>query len=226
MILIRRAARVRHQRPVRAYLMRAALVVALAVGMLTAAAAPAAAHVARDVGAYHFLVGWGTEPAYAGQMNSVQLILTVRSTGKPVVALGNSLTVTVIYGAQQMQLPLVPTFDPDTGLGTPGDYRAWLFPTAPGNYTFHFIGAISGQSIDQSFTSSPTTFATVQDPSQVEFPQRVPSAAELSQRLDVQLPRMATSSTASTARTLGIVGLVVGTLGLLVAVAALARRRT
>ena len=198
---------------------------AIATIALLATAAPALAHEARDVGAYHFLVGWGNEPAYAGQQNSVQLILAYRKTGKPVTNLGNTLKVTVIYGTKSMVLGLEPTFDPDAGLGTPGDYRAWLFPTAPGNYTFHFTGSIGSQKIDQSFTSGPTTFNTVQDPTATEFPIQPPTMTELSQRVAVALPRLASSSQASRAQLFGIVGLVVGALGLVVAVIALLSKK-
>ena len=200
-----------------------AVVIATAAVLLSAA--PAYAHEQRNVGAYRFTVGWGSEPAYVGQENSVQLILADRATGKPVVNLGTSLKVTVVFGSQSMVFALEPTFDPDTGLGTPGDYRAWLFPTAPGNYTFHFTGSIGPQKIDQSFTSGPTTFATVQDPTGAEFPVETPTMTELSQRFEVALPRLATSSQASRAQLFGIVGLVVGALGLAVAVLALVRRR-
>ena len=189
------------------------------------AAAPAGAHEVRDVGAYHFVVGWGTEPAYAGQENSVQLLLGSRGTGRPVVTLGGTLHVDVIFGGRTMTLALEPTFDPDTGLGTPGDYRAWLFPTAPGNYTFRFSGTIGSQTIAQSFTSGPTTFSAVQDPMSAEFPVRAPSLAELSARLDTQLPRLAAASAASRAQLFGIIGLAVGALGLAVAIAALLRVR-
>jgi hypothetical protein len=199
---------------------------ALAVACATLwAAAPAAAHEVRDVGAYRFVVGWGTEPAYAGQENSVQLLLSSRSTGRPVVSVGNALHVGVIFGSRTMALALEPTFDPDTGLGTPGDYRAWLFPTAPGDYTFHFRGTIGSQTIDQSFTSGPTTFSAVQDPMTAEFPVRAPTPAELSQRLDAQLPRLASAGAASRARLFGIIGMAVGALGLVVAVVALLRVR-
>ena len=189
------------------------------------AAAPASAHEVRDVGAYRFVVGWGTEPAYVGQENSVQLILSDRATGKPVVNLGNSLKVMVMYGSQMMVFGLEPTFDPDTGLGTPGDYRAWLFPTAPGNYTFHFIGTVGTQHIDQRFTSGPTTFNTVQDPTASEFPVQTPTMTELSQRVSTSLPRLATSSQTSRAQLFGIVGLAVGAAGLAVALVALLRKR-
>jgi hypothetical protein len=201
----------------------AAAVAAVTISLL-AGAAPAWAHEARDVGAYHFLVGWGSEPAFVGQENSIQLILTDRATGKPVMNLG-TLKVTAVFGAQTMVFALEPTFDPDTGLGTPGDYRAWLFPTAPGDYTFHFAGTVASQKIDQSFTSSPTTFNPVQEPTTAEFPVQTPTMTELSQRVSVALPRLATSSQNSRAQLFGILGMAVGALGLVVAVVALATRR-
>ena len=203
---------------------RLAVLVAVATITLLLGAAPAWAHEARDVGAYHFLVGWGSEPAFVGQENSIQLVLTDRATGKPVLNLG-TLKVTAVFGSQTMVFALEPTFDPDTGLGTPGDYRAWLFPTAPGDYTFHFTGTIGSQKIDQSFTSGPTTFNPVQDPTTVEFPLQMPTMTELSQRVSVALPRLASSSQSSRAELFGIVGMVVGALGLAVAVVALATSR-
>ena len=187
------------------------------------AAAPAGAHEIRNVGAYRFVVGWGTEPAYAGQENSVQLVLSTISTGRPVVDLGSTLRVTVIFGTQTMTFALEPTFDSDTGFGTPGDYRAWLVPTAPGDYRFHFSGTIGSQAIDQSFTSGPTTFATVQDPTTVEFPMQTPTMLELAQRMDTQLPHLAGAAEASRAQLFGIIGLAIGALGLIVAVVALVR---
>ena len=210
--------------------MRRKLAAVLATAVVTAllllvAASPAAAHTVKKVGAYQFVVGWGSEPAYAGLLNSVQLVLTKLSDGKPVVNLGTSLTVTVIYGSQKMPLALTPTFDPDTGFGTPGDYRAWLFPTAPGNYTFHFTGTIGSQKVDQSFTSGPTTFATVEDPMNAQFPVKAPNAVQLSQRLDTALPRLESTSSSSSGRTYGIIGIAVGALGLIAGGFALVRAR-
>ena len=170
-------------------------------------------------------VGWGSAPAYAGQLNSVQLVLDTLSSGKPYTSLIDTLKVTVIYGQQQMEFALTPTFDPDTGFGTPGDYRAWLFPTAPGNYTFHFTGTIGSQKVDESFTSGPTTFATVEDPAAAQFPVKAPSNAQIAARVAAESARSATSSEVSSARTLGIVGIVVGVLGLVVASIALVRKR-
>jgi hypothetical protein len=192
---------------------------------LLVSAAPAAAHEVRQVGAYRFTVGWGSEPAFAGQENSVQLIVTSRRTGRPVVTAADTLHVTVGFGVRSQAFALVPTFDPDTGLGAPGDYRAWLIPTAPGDYTFHFTGTIGSQTIDQRFTSGPTTFATVQDPTAAEFPVQTPTMTELAQRVYVALPRLASSSQASRARLFGLIGMVVGALGLVVAAVALMTKR-
>jgi len=212
-----------------------AMTLVLAGALTILAAAPALAHEARTVGAYHFLVGFGDEPPYAGLKNSVQLVLSDRR-GRPVTNLTDTLKVEVIFGTQKMQLPLEATFDPDTGLGTPGDYRAWFIPTAPGTYTFHFSGTIGKQSVDQSFTSGASTFNDVVDPAQVEFPNKVPSEADLAARLDREVPRLnnaigaaaaRSAGRSDTARTLAIVAIVVGGVGLLVGgtALALARRR-
>ena len=155
----------------------------------------------------------------------MQLVLATLSNGKPYTSLTDTLKVTVSYGHQQMEFALTPTFDPDTSFGTPGDYRAWLFPTVPGNYTFRFTGTIGTQKVDQSFTSGPTTFATVVDPASVQFPVKAPSNAQIAARVAADSVRSATASQVSSARTIGIIGVVVGVVGLLVAGVALVRRR-
>lgn len=70
----------------RTTIIAAAAAMGLAGLLLPLLAAPAAAHGERKVGSYNFVVGFGTEPAYAGVPNSVQLILS--SGGKPVTDLG------------------------------------------------------------------------------------------------------------------------------------------
>jgi hypothetical protein len=185
-----------------------------AVALVVMTAAPASAHEQRKVGRWMFTVGWGEEPVYAGTRNSIQLILKDAS-GHAVTDLGDTLKVTVIYGTQSVDLPLETTFDPDSGAGTPGDYRAWLIPTAPGNYTFHFTGTIRGDKIDQRFTSSDTTFDPVKDPAEVEFPAKPPTTAQLSDRITRDATRIQKSQNdAKTATTLAIVGIIVGALGL------------
>ncbi|MCX6365005.1 MAG: hypothetical protein NTW58_12735 [Actinobacteria bacterium] len=100
----------------------AALVaVALCLALVTMAA-PAAAHTTKDVGAYMMTVGWGSEPTYTGQQNSVQLLLYDKATGKPILDLTDTLKVTVVFADKQAEFPLTPEFDAEEGLGTPGDY--------------------------------------------------------------------------------------------------------
>ena len=212
----------------------AALVVAAVLGSLVLVpSTPAFAHEIREVGKYQFTVGFDVEPAYLDQSNSVVLFLNDRATGKPVTDLGDTLKVAVEYGSQSKNVALEPGFDPDTGIGTPGQYNAFFWPTAPGKYTFHFTGSISGEKIDESFTSGPDTFSEVEDPSSVEFPNKVPSVGEVGQLVHNQGQRLAAQASsaaddASSAKTLGLIGIIVGAIGLLMAAGALvvARRRT
>ena len=205
---------------------RSAAIVAVALCLaLVTMAAPAAAHTTKDVGAYAFTVGWGSEPTYAGQQNSVQLLLYDKATRKPILDLTDTLKVTVVYADKQAEFPLTPAFDAEEGLGTPGDYRAWFFPTAPGDYTFHFTGTIGSQKVDESFTSGPTTFSTVEDPAAAQFPVKAPTNVQLSQRMDAELSRLATESQASSARSLAFVAVVVGVIGFALATFALLRKR-
>lgn len=208
---------------------RLALIGGLAAVFVVALSSPAFAHEERTVGAYQIVVGWGDEPAYAGSKNSVQVILATKA-GKPVSNLGDSLKVEVIFGEQQMELPFEPAFDVEEGFGTPGDYRAWIIPTTPGAYTFHLFGTIGKQKVDERFTSGPTTFDDVADPAEVEFPTKVPTGTELSERFDREIPRVNAAianarsqaeDRADTARTLAIVGIVIGAVGLLLAMVAL-----
>lgn len=203
-------------------LSRYALATAVLGVLVIGVNAPAFAHVEKAVGRYKFTVGWGTEPTYAGVENSVQLILAA-ANGKPVTDLGDSLKVTVEFQGQTATYGLETTFDPDSGQGTPGDYRAFFIPTRPGDYTFHFTGSIHGQKVDQSFTSSSTTFDPVKDPSEVMFPAKDPSAGDLANRVVAVDGRVGQArsvadkgkSTAGTALILGIIGVVLGAGGLI-----------
>lgn len=213
------------------------------VTMLMVFLAPAAlAHEERGVGAFEFAVGLGAEPAYVGQPNSVQLLLA--RGGEPVLDLGDTLDVEVSFGdADPLQLTLEPFFE-EGEFGTLGDYRAWFIPTSVGSYTFHFSGTIDGQDVDETFTSSPQTFDDVVSTDAIQYPEKVPSAGDLADRIDRVEPRLtsaiddartaavaqarAASKDAKNARTLGAIGIVVGVLGLLGAGAALVlvRRET
>ena len=189
-----------------------------ALGLALAFVVPASAHEVRTVGSYQFTVGWLHEPAYADEQNAVQFLLA-DAHGNPVTDLGDTLKVEVIYqGSKMPAQSLTATYDPDTGLGKQGEYLASLIPTRPGNYTFHFTGTVHGQAVDQSFTSSPTTFDEVKEPAAVEFPAQDPSRSQISQELTRINARAASAQTSAqndvtTARNLAIAGIVLGVLG-------------
>jgi hypothetical protein len=188
-----------------------------AIATFALAAGPASAHEQRQVGAYQLTVGWAHEPTYTGVENAVQLFIK-DAKGNPIDDLGDppTLKVQVINGSQTSDpLDLKASFDPDTGLGMHGEFDAAIVPTVPGDYTFHFTGSINGQSIDQKFTSSDKTFDTVKDPTEVQFPAKVPSNGQLAQsvsRLDSRATTAAKNAkdSADTAKTLAIVGIAVG----------------
>jgi hypothetical protein len=188
----------------------------IAAGLIVILSGTAAAHEERKVGKYHFAVGFGDEPAYAAQKNSVQLFLHDESTDKPIVDLGPTLKVQVAYGAQKLA-PI--TMEPDFEIGEsgiPGDYRGWFIPTRPGTYSFHFTGSIKGQKINETFKSGPTTFSNVDDPQSVEFPAKDPTAGQLNDLVSRQTSRLTrgiaaarsdASSSTSTARNIAVVAL-------------------
>jgi hypothetical protein len=206
----------------------------LAVATLVLAAGPAAAHEEREVDGLQLVVGFGQEPAYAGQPNSVQLLLF--RGGKPVTDLGDSLKVAVGFGDSSKDLAIEPFFEIGE-FGTPGDYRAWFIPTRPGTYSFHFTGSIEKTKVDETFTSGPKTFDDVVNPTDVEFPVQDPTTGQLSERIDREVPRLqssvqdaggaasAASDDASSARTLALIGIVVGALGLIAGIAGIATAR-
>jgi hypothetical protein len=188
--------------------------------LLCLSALPAAAHEVRTVGAYQFTVGWQHEPTYVGELNAVQLFLH-DSQGKPIEDIGSppTLQLTVATGSQtSAPLELRASWDPDTQLGMHGEFDASLIPETPGTYTFRFTGTLNGQKIDQSFTSSDSTFDSVVSPSAIQFPTEAPSAVDLGASVGRLEPRVdgaastahSAHNDASTATTLAIVALVVG----------------
>jgi hypothetical protein len=193
------------------------------------AAAPASAHEHRHVSGdkYEFTVGWGDEPTYTGFKNSVSL--TVKdSAGRAVTDIGDGLQVEVATGTAKGTFPLSPAFSVGV-YGTPGEYTAPLVPTRAGQYSFRIFGTIHGDAINETFTSSDTTFEGVEDAGEVAFPAKDPSTGELAQRLDREVPRLRSEARkagddASGARTVGYIGIVVGAIGIVVGGIGLARR--
>jgi len=205
----------------------------LSLAVLTAVltgALPVAAHETNEVGALAVEIGWGVEPAYVGQLNSVQVIVTHKADGDPIEDPGARLKATVVYGDQQVKVDLVPNFEE-----RPGEYRALLIPTSPGDYTFRIAGTVEGQEVDEKVTSSPDTFSPVEAAAAVQFPVKEPSTAEIAGRLDAELARLAEGQTevaggpsqgeVDSARTLALVGIAVGAAGIVLAAVALVVRR-
>jgi hypothetical protein len=188
------------------------------VGMAFAAAVmpgSVMAHVEIDVGdgRYVMEVGFRDEPAYLGQPNALALSVEQYATGgtEPVNDLAATLSAEVSKDGQAMNLPLVPVGE--------GEYEAAFVPTATGDYTFRISGAIGEATVDESVTSGPTTFNSVEPLSTIEFPQPLPNPVQL------QTAVAEANAAASTARTLGVVAIVAGVLGLILGALALARSR-
>ena len=189
-----------------------ALIVLASLGMYSGRAY---AHERRMVGAYQFVVGWLTEPAYVGQLNALDLRVTDtrQNPAAPVSGLEKTLTADVAAGGLT-PFPLAVT----ARFGTAGAYNGVVMPTVKGTYTFHITGKIDTTNIDEKFTSGPNTFGDIEDTAAVQYPQKVPVADELGKRLD------SIQSGVDQTRILAIVAIALAVLGL--GGAALARRRT
>jgi hypothetical protein len=161
----------------------AAVAVGLVLTLTTAQAV--SAHAAKEVGEFHLEIGWLNEPALVGQPNAVQLAIRNHDE-TPVTDLGpDDLTVTISTGDENSAaLPLTPAFDAEEGEGPLGEYHANLIPTAPGDYTFHFIGKIHDTAVDFSLASGDETFDPVVGSSDLEFPVKQPTLTEVGTRLD------------------------------------------
>ena len=207
-----------------------ALTLAGVTALLVAPAVPAFAHGDTHVGDLELTIGFGTEPAYAGFPNSVEVLLV--HDGQPVTD-AKGLTVDVTFGDDTATFDLEPNFAVGV-YGDPGDYRAWFVPSQPGPYTFHILGTVDGEDVDVEMTSGDDTFAEVQDTSEAAFPPvEAPSNGELADRIEAdgarveaaQVAAQQASDDASSIRTIAIVGVIVGAIGLIAALAALARSR-
>lgn len=195
------------------------------LGLLLAvlvAPGPVSAHERRDLagGKYLAVVGFLTEPAFADQMNGLDLTITSKTEktadgkDKPIEGLEKTLKAQVIVGGGAKTLDL----ELRTRFGMPGKYAAYFQPTKEGQYIFRVYGEIEGQKIDERFESGPGRFNDVQSLAAVQFPERKTVPADLPARLD------AAEAKAGAARLLGIGGLVTGLLGLGLGAFALLRR--
>jgi hypothetical protein len=198
----------------------------LTFALVGGGAASAHAHEIVDVGPLRLVVGFGVEPAYTGQPNSVSVLLS--RDDRPVTN-ARGLEVEVSFGDASVVLPME-TF------GDTGDYRASFIPSQPGDYTFRVRGRVDGERIDEEFTSGPSTFSPVEDPSSATFPPvDTPSNEELAARIETESSRTSQIATAveaarlasEDARSMAVIGIVVGAVGVIAAIGvlAMARRR-
>ena len=195
--------------------LRPAGLVALGMTLLMLNAPAASAHIDVDVGdgRYVMEIGFRDEPAYLGLPNALFLKVGEYGTGgtEPVEGLATTLTAEVTKEGQTRSLPLEPQGE--------GVYEAAIVPTSTGDYTFRITGTIGDAAIDESVTSGPTTFNSVEPLSAIEFPFPQPDAGQLA------AAGAEAQAAAATARTLGMAGVAAGILALIVAVVALARSR-
>jgi hypothetical protein len=183
-----------------------AALVATAAGCLGAGFV--VAHVDVDVGdgQYVMEVGFRDEPAYVGQPNAIYIHVEEYATGgtEPVDGLASTLTAEVSKDGQSLTPSLMPMGD--------GTYEAIFVPTETGDYTFRISGTIGEATVDESVTSSPNTFDSVQPLTAIEFPpQEGASPGALAQSAQTE---------AANARMFGIAGTALGALGLVLAVVA------
>ena len=177
----------------------AALVVAAS---LIAFTNTAAAHETRNVGPYVFVVGWLNEPAFQGQPNAATVRITDGrvTPAKPVLEVDKTLAIKVFSGG--LTTPF--TGNLRTVFGQPGLYALDVIPTVSGGYKYQFTGKVESLDVNETFESGPGRFNDVQAAASLQFPEQVPSGADLARRLnDIQ-------AAADQARILAIVAVVIG----------------
>jgi len=165
----------------------------------------AAAHERRTVGPYQWVVGFISEPAFAGIPNSLDLrISDTRVTpAKAVEGLEKTLTADVQSGGLA---PLALTIT--ARFGTPGAYNGYFVPTAPGTYTYHIKGKIDTLDVDEKFESGPGRFNDVESTTALQYPTKVPTADDLTKRLaDLQSGIDQTRLLSAAAVVIGLVAL-------------------
>ena len=188
---------------------RAVAAIAVIASSFAIFASPAYAHERRTVGPYQLVVGFLTEPAFAGTANGVDVTITdTRSNNKAVEGAEKTISVAITSGGltTPLSVPLATRF------GMPGHYAAYFVPTKDGAYAFTFRGKVEDTDVNERFESGPGRFNDVESTTALQYPTKVPTGADLAGKLD-QL------------QTLVIVGIVVGGLALIGTVAGLVMRR-
>ena len=196
---------------------------ALIISAIVFSPTPASAHEHREVGDYELTVGFNVEPALVSEPNALFLHVAIHkptpegeepATGEegeeegiPVEGLEETLQAEVIVGGGAQTMPLTL----EAAFGDPGTYVADVIPTRVGDYSFRIFGEIEGQAVDETFSSGPETFSPIGDTSDLQFPDKVPSNADLSE----QIANIDTGGGNSDAALIvAIVGLIAGLAGI------------
>lgn len=145
----------------------------------------ASAHETRTVGTdYEFVVGFINEPAIQGDTNGISVRIT--KGDQPVLGAADTLTAQVSIGDQVKDMTLTPAY------GEEGLYESVFIPTQPGDYSFRFTGTLEGVAVDETFTSSPEGFDSVQPRSDLEFPATIDETGSRQDgSLDLAFPMIA-----------------------------------
>lgn len=204
----------------------------LALWIVGSLALPASGHLHEQVGDIVFTVGWSSEPAFAGEPNTVQVFVNEAvaggEEGPAVDARQVKLTVEIIFGDRNgtEKLPAQPL--ESFTFGEPGEFRTEaIVPTRPGTYTFHFTGTIKGRAFDKYYTSGEkgaiqgTQYNDVREVASVSFPEEDPTNGQLATaitnaRKASEASAKEASDDAKNARLFGIIGIAVGVVGLIV----------
>lgn len=163
-----------------------AIGLAACAGLVLLTAGPASAHEGRQVGDVVMVVGWGSEPTYAGYLNSAAVRFsepgpTEEEEGPPIS--DADVEVEVLFGDETSGTTTGP-LPMEEAFSEPGLFEADMIPTRPGTYTYVITGTVAGQEINEVFTSSEDTFSDVSVPGDIQFPEKDPTAGELAQAVE------------------------------------------
>lgn len=115
-------------------------------------------------GKYEFVVGFLTDPAFAGQMNAAVFLIKNPSArnNRPIFGLEQSLKGTIIFADKTLPVELKPLS------GEPGAYAGYFLPTRTGKYIFRVEGTIEGSIVNEQFESSDVLSSNA-----IQFPEKL-----------------------------------------------------